>query len=70
MLIMCGKKNSLVCSLTRMVHFGPLPDKLKHKMEASDRVKAAFIKSIRLVYDFGGDFQQRCSYLCYNRLSR
>jgi antitoxin VapB len=47
MLILCGRKHGLVCSLTRLVHFGPLPDELKRKMEACARVDAAFIGSTR-----------------------
>jgi antitoxin VapB len=47
MLILCGRKDGLICSLTRLVHFGPLPDELKRKAEACARVDAAFIMSTR-----------------------
>jgi antitoxin VapB len=47
MLILCGRKNGLICSITRLVHFGPLPDELKRKAEACARVDAAFINSTR-----------------------
>jgi Xaa-Pro aminopeptidase len=47
MLILCGRKNGLICSITRLVHFGPLPDDLKRKMEACGKVDAAFISSTR-----------------------
>ncbi len=47
MLILCGRKHGLVCSLTRLVHFGKLPDELRQKMEACARVDATFIRSTR-----------------------
>jgi Xaa-Pro aminopeptidase len=43
MLVLCGRKWGLVCSLTRFVHFGPLPDTLKKKAVAVARVDATFI---------------------------
>jgi Xaa-Pro aminopeptidase len=47
MLILCGRKYGLVCSLTRLVHFGPIPDELKLKQEACARVDATFINSTK-----------------------
>jgi antitoxin VapB len=47
MLILCGRQHGLVCSLTRLVHFGPLSDELKRKAEACARVDATFIMSTR-----------------------
>jgi antitoxin VapB len=47
MLILCGRKSGLICSITRLVHFGPLPHDLKHKVEACARVDAAFVRSTR-----------------------
>ncbi len=47
MLILCGRRWGLVCSITRLVHFGPLPDELRHKMEAVARVDATFITATR-----------------------
>ncbi len=47
MLILCGRKNGLVCSLTRLVHFGPLPDELKRKEAACAQVDATFIAATR-----------------------
>lgn len=43
MLVLCGRKYGLVCSLTRLVHFGPLPDEIKRKAEAVAEVDATFI---------------------------
>jgi Xaa-Pro aminopeptidase len=47
MLILCARKNGLICSITRLVHFGLLPDDLKRKVEACSRVDAAFLNSTR-----------------------
>jgi Xaa-Pro aminopeptidase len=43
MLVLCGRKEGLVCSVTRLVHYGPLPADLHHRMEACARVDAAMI---------------------------
>jgi Xaa-Pro aminopeptidase len=45
MLILCGRRAGLICSLTRLVHFGPLADDLKQKIAACAKVDAAFIGS-------------------------
>ncbi|RPI33813.1 MAG: aminopeptidase P family protein [Chloroflexota bacterium] len=47
MLVLCGRKNGLVCSITRFVHFGRLPSDLKRKAEAVATVDAAFISATR-----------------------
>ena len=47
MLVMCGRKWGLVCSVTRLVHFGPLPDELRRKQEALAVVDATYIASTR-----------------------
>jgi Xaa-Pro aminopeptidase len=43
MLVLCGRKWGLVASLTRLVHFGALPDELRKKQEAVAEVDAALI---------------------------
>jgi Xaa-Pro aminopeptidase len=43
MLVLCGRQHGLVCSITRLVHFGSLPDDLRRKAEAVAGVDAAFI---------------------------
>lgn len=43
MLVLCGRKEGLVCSVTRLIHFGPLPDEIRRKMEACAQVDAAII---------------------------
>jgi antitoxin VapB len=57
MLILCGRKNGLICSITRLVHFGPLPDELKLKAEACARVDAVFINSTRPGRSVGDVFE-------------
>jgi Xaa-Pro aminopeptidase len=47
MLILCGRKHGLVCSLTRLVHFGALDEDLKKKAAACARVDATFINATR-----------------------
>jgi antitoxin VapB len=43
MLVLCGRQNGLVCSITRLVHFGKLPDSLRIKADAVAQVDGAFI---------------------------
>ncbi len=57
MLILCGRKYGLVCSLTRLVHFGPLSGELKRKAAACIQVDAAFINSTRPGQTLGTIFQ-------------
>jgi Xaa-Pro aminopeptidase len=47
MLILCGRQRGLVASITRLIHFGPLPAELRHKMQATARVDAAYIAATR-----------------------
>ena len=47
MLVLCGRKWGLVCSITRLLHFGPLSSELRHKMEAVAQVDATFIHHTR-----------------------
>lgn len=61
MLVLCGRKNGLVCSLTRLVHFGPLSDELKRKTEACARVDATFIASTRPGQRLGNIFEHATS---------
>ncbi len=43
MLVLCGRKWGLVCSITRFMHFGRLPDELRRKADACARIDATFI---------------------------
>lgn len=47
MLVVCGRKYGLITSVTRLVHFGRLPDELRRKMEAVAHIDAAFIAATR-----------------------
>lgn len=47
MLVLCGRAHGLVCSVTRLVHFGPLPVELQRKAAAVAEVDAAFIAATR-----------------------
>jgi Xaa-Pro aminopeptidase len=47
MLVLCGRKWGLVASITRLVHFGRLPDEVKRKAEACARVDATLIAATR-----------------------
>jgi Xaa-Pro aminopeptidase len=47
MLVLCGRQRGLVCSITRLVHFGQLPDEVRQKAQAVAQVDAAFIAGSR-----------------------
>jgi len=58
MLVLCGRKWGLVCSITRLVHFGRLPDDLRRKMEATARVDATLVACTRPGQTLGQVFQR------------
>ncbi len=47
MLILCGRKWGLVCSITRLVHFGRLPNDLRRKAQAVADIDATLIAATR-----------------------
>jgi antitoxin VapB len=47
MLVLCGRRWGLVCSLSRLVHFGQMPADLLKKAEAVANIDAAFISATR-----------------------
>jgi Xaa-Pro aminopeptidase len=47
MLVLCGRKYGLVTSLTRLVHFGSVPDEILHKSVAVAGIDATFIAATR-----------------------
>jgi Xaa-Pro aminopeptidase len=47
MLILCGRKWGLICSITRLVHFGQLPDEVRHKANGVARIDAEMIAATR-----------------------
>lgn len=58
MLVLCGRRWGLVCSITRLVHFGRLPSELRKKAEAVAQVDAAFITATRPGSVLGQVFQR------------
>jgi Xaa-Pro aminopeptidase len=58
MLILCGRQHGLVASITRLVHFGPLPAELRRKAEATARIDAAMIAATRPGATVGDVFQK------------
>jgi len=61
MLILCGRQAGLICSLTRLIHFEPLPDELRQKAAACAKVDAEFIKSTRPGRTLGEIFENAVS---------
>ncbi len=73
MLVLGGRKWGLVCSLTRLIHFGHIPDPLRSKAKAVAQVDAHFIAATRpgvklkdifreamecyQLYGYGGEWQ-------------
>ncbi|MFO7957092.1 MAG: M24 family metallopeptidase, partial [Candidatus Brocadiia bacterium] len=47
MLVLCGRHEGLVCSVTRLVHFGALPEDLSRKATAVAQVDATFLDGTR-----------------------
>lgn len=47
MIILCGRRWGLICSLTRLVYFGRLPDEIRHKAQAVAQVDAMMIATTR-----------------------
>lgn len=43
MAVLCFRRDGLIASVTRLIHFGPLPDELRAKAEALARVDARII---------------------------
>lgn len=58
MLILCGRKWGLVCSITRLIHYGRMHDELRRKAEAVARVDAEFITATRPERTLGEIFRQ------------
>lgn len=58
MLVLCGRRWGLVCSLTRLVHFGRIPEEVRRKAEAVARVDATLIAATRPGRTLGEIFRQ------------
>ena len=46
-LVLCGRRQGLVCSITRLVHFGHIPPAIKRKADAVARIDAVFAAATR-----------------------
>ena len=57
MLVACGRKSGLVCSITRLAHFGPMPGELRLKAEAVAQVDAVFHATTRPGRSLGDIFR-------------
>ena len=57
MLVLCGRRQGLVCSITRLVHFGPLSDELVLKSKAVAAIDAAMITATRPGVPVGDIFE-------------
>ena len=57
MLILCGRQHGLVCSITRLVHFGHLPEEIQKKALSVARIDAAMIAATRPGRSLGEIFQ-------------
>lgn len=58
MLVLCGRKQGLVASITRLVYLGTLPTELREKAEAVAAVDATFIAATRPGVSLGSIFAQ------------
>jgi antitoxin VapB len=58
MLVLCGRKWGLICSLTRLVHFGKLPDEVRQKGGLIAQIDAEMIAATRPNNTLGDVFQK------------
>jgi Xaa-Pro aminopeptidase len=58
MLVICGRRWGLIASLTRLVHFGPIPEDVRRKAAALARIDATFIDATRPGTSLGQIFQR------------
>ncbi|MBI5965819.1 MAG: aminopeptidase P family protein [Chloroflexi bacterium] len=47
MLILCGRKWGLICSVTRLIHFGKLPEEIRRRGQAVAEIDAVMIAATR-----------------------
>lgn len=58
LLVLCGRRNGLVVSMSRSVYFGKLPKELREKQEAVAYVDATFISHTKPGVDLAGVFRE------------
>lgn len=69
MLILCARAQGLVCSLTRLVHFGKLPEEIRHKAELTAQVDGMVMSATRPGRRLGevfGDIQKAYAAVGYD----
>jgi antitoxin VapB len=47
MLVLCGRRQGLVCSMTRLVYFGRMPEEVRRKSEAVAYIDGVYIQGTR-----------------------
>ena len=58
MLVLCARRWGLIANLTRLVHFGPVPEDLKHRHRAVCVVDSTFIHETRPGVAYGKIFRK------------
>lgn len=58
MLVLCGRQYGLVCSITRLIHFGNMPAELQRKAQAVAEIDATMIAATRPGVSLGEIFKQ------------
>ena len=57
MIVLCGRRHGLVCSITRLLHFGALPAELRRRADATAQVDATYLLRTRPGATLGAIFQ-------------
>ncbi len=58
MIVLCGRKGGLICSITRFVHFGPLTDEIRQKQKLVAQIDAEMIAATRPGSTLGDVFRK------------
>jgi Xaa-Pro aminopeptidase len=58
MIVLCGRKGGLICSITRLVHFGPLTDEILKKEKLVAQIDAEMIAATRPGSTLGDVFRK------------
>jgi Xaa-Pro aminopeptidase len=58
MIVLCGRKGGLICSITRLVHFGPLPDEIRQKEKLVAQIDAEMIAATQPGSSIGDVFRK------------
>ncbi len=58
MLVLCGRRKGLICSVTRFIHFGRIPEELRRNAETVAKIDAVFINATQPNRSSGEIFQE------------